>query len=194
QDGAFPWLLSSVIEEPCRGREARSHFRHILTSARFTRRCSACRAWPATCFTASRSRKSLLVGRCSATCGPFRTAASCGARQIFGPICFHQSKGQKPQFRGQSRMNVESSDGRCLRRRKSSSFLRGEASLGRPFHICRCYRSVLTRKKDSCRHTCNIWAVLGLFGGSLAAIDRHPAPSLCSGLCCCRIGLVFGSR
>src|SRR6516165_6750783 len=91
-------------------------------------------------------------------------------------------------------MNVESSDGRSLRRRKSSCFLRGEASLGRPFHTCRCYRSVLTRKKDSCRHTCNIWAVLGLFGGSLAAIDRHPAHSLCSGLCCYRIGLVFGSR
>ena len=29
RDGAFPWVLSPVIEEPCRGREARSHFRHI---------------------------------------------------------------------------------------------------------------------------------------------------------------------
>src|SRR5262245_55319704 len=29
QDRAFPWLLSPVIEEPCRGREAWSHFRHI---------------------------------------------------------------------------------------------------------------------------------------------------------------------
>lgn len=41
QDGAFPWLLSRVIEEPCRGRKVRSHFRHILRwpSARLTRRC-----------------------------------------------------------------------------------------------------------------------------------------------------------
>jgi hypothetical protein len=39
QDGAFPWVLS--LEEPCRGREVRSHFRHILPwpSARLTHRC-----------------------------------------------------------------------------------------------------------------------------------------------------------
>src|SRR5262249_12749200 len=90
-------------------------------------------------------------------------------------------------------MNVGSHRGRRLRRRKSSCFLRGEASLGSPFHTCRCYRSVLTRKKDSCRHTCNIWSVLGLFGGSLAAIDRHPAHPLCSGLCCHGIGFRFGA-
>src|SRR5262249_53428538 len=51
------------------------------------------------------------------------------------------------------------------------------------------------RQKDSCRDTCNIWGVLGSFGSLLApAINRHPAHSLCSGLCCYRIGLVFEAR
>jgi hypothetical protein len=56
----FLGFFHQSSNEPCPGREARSHFRHILTSARFARRCSACCAWPATCFTASRSRRSLL--------------------------------------------------------------------------------------------------------------------------------------
>jgi hypothetical protein len=46
QDGAFRWLLSPVTEEPCRGRAARSHFRHILTVCAFYAPLSACRAHP----------------------------------------------------------------------------------------------------------------------------------------------------
>src|SRR5262249_53236109 len=59
------WSLSlgsfTVIEEPCRGREVRSHFRHILPwpSARLTRAVGLS-CWPAT-LAASRSRRSLLV-------------------------------------------------------------------------------------------------------------------------------------
>ena len=63
--------------------------------------------------------------------------ASCGARQIFGPICFDQSKGQNPQFCGQGLMCVGNHRGRRLRRRKASCFLRGEASLGWPCSPCR---------------------------------------------------------
>src|SRR5215472_8228078 len=37
--------------------------------------------------------------------------ASCGTGQIFGPICFDQPKGQKPQFRGQGLMCVGSHRG-----------------------------------------------------------------------------------
>ena len=78
-----------------------------------------------------------------ASASPF----SCGARRIFRPICFDQSKRQKPQFKRQGFMYVGSQRGRCLRRRKSPCFLRGEAPLGWPCSPCRCRRSMLRSKK-----------------------------------------------